>query len=143
MIVSVLQARGIKFNQPMLLMPPPALDSGLQESPYRLASVDAIVLHPPDHSVAPAKRTVLFSDAMQQLAGRWTANEWPVVVSAYNKSEPVNAIPLDQVMLRQGEADFVLWIPEAAEYEIRVFNSGGLLAARVVCTTKIPFRSRL
>ncbi len=82
MIVSVLQARGIKFNQPMLLMPPPALDSGLQDSPYRLASVDAIVLHPPDHSVAPAKRTVLFSDAMQQLAGRWTANEWPVVVSA-------------------------------------------------------------
>jgi hypothetical protein len=134
-IVSALKAHGTSFDEPVLLMPPPSLDSGLQDAPYRLASVDAIVLHPPDQSVAPAERTVLFPDAMQKLAGRWTANEWPVVVSAYNKGEPINAIPLDQVMLRQDEADFVLWIPKAAEYEIRVFNSRGLLDACVVRDT--------
>jgi len=130
-IVDVLKARGVSFDEPVLLMPPPAIDSGLQDSPYGLASVDAIVLHPPDESVAPAKRTVLFPDAMQQVAGRWTANVWPVVVSAYHKGEPIDAIPLDQVMLRQGETDFVLSIPDAAEYEIRIFNSDGLLNARV------------
>ncbi len=94
--------------------------------------MDAIVLHPPDQSVAPAHRTVLFPDTIQQLAGRWATAEWPVVVSAYKKGEPINAIPLDQVMLRQGETDFVLWISDATEYEMRVFNSDGLLDSRVV-----------
>jgi hypothetical protein len=130
-IVSLLKARGANLNEPVLLMPPPANDSGLADSPYHLASVDAIVLHPPDESVAPAKRTALFPEAMQRLAGRWTANEWPILVSAYNKGEPINAIPLDQVMLRQGETDFVLWIPNTAKYEIRVFNSSGLRGSRV------------
>jgi hypothetical protein len=130
-IVGVLKARGVSFDEPVLLMPPPAFNCGLQDSPYRLASVDAIVLHPPDDSVAPAKRTVLFPDTMQQLSGRWTAHEWPVVVSAYNQGEPIEAIPLDQVMLRQGETEFVLWIPKGAAYEIRVFNSNGPLNSRV------------
>ncbi len=91
--------------------------------------MDAIVLHPPDQSVAPAKRTILFPDSLQQLTGRWIANEWPVVICAYKKGEPNNAVPLDQVMLRHGETDFVLWVLDAAEYEIRVFNRDGLLNA--------------
>jgi hypothetical protein len=74
---------------------------------------------------------VLFPDGMQRVAGRWTAKVWPVVISAYKKGEPVSAIPLDQIMLRQGETDFVLWIPGAAEYEIRVFDSSRLLKARI------------
>ena len=126
-IVGALKTRGVSLDEPVLLMPPPALDCGLQDSPYGLASVDAIVLHPPDVSVAPAKRTVLFPDAMKRLAGRWNAKVWPVVISAYKKDEPTDAIPLDQVMLRQGEMEFVLWIPDGAEFEIRVFNSEGLL----------------
>ena len=130
-VVSVLKARGERMGEPVLLMPPPALDSGLQDSPYGLGNVDAIVVHPPDESVAPAKRTVLFPDSMQRLSGRWTASQWPVVVSAYKKGEPIDAIPLDQVMLRQGEAEFVLWIPKGTEYEIRVFNRAGVLDARV------------
>jgi len=130
-IVSVLKSRGVKFDEPVLLMPPPDIGSGLMDSPYRLANVDAIVLHPPDESVAPADRTVLFPGAMQRVAGRWTANEWPVVVSAYNRGEPTDAIPLDQVMLRQGETDFLLWIPKTAKYEIRVFDSSGLRDSHV------------
>jgi hypothetical protein len=130
-IVKVLKARGVSLDEPVLLMPPPAFDCGLWDSPYDLAAVDAIVLHPPDESAAPAKRTVLFPDGMQRVAGRWTAKVWPVVISAYKKGEPVSAIPLDQIMLRQGETDFVLWIPGAAEYEIRVFDSSRLLKARI------------
>lgn len=130
-IVRVLKARGVRFDEPLLLMPPPSIGCGLQDAPYGLARVDAMVLHPPDQSVAPAKRTVLFPDAMQQVAGRWTATKWPVVVSAYRHGEPINAIPLDQVMLRQDEADFVLWIPDGVEYEIRVFDCNGLLNSRV------------
>lgn len=60
-IVVALKASGVSFDEPVLLMPPPAIDCGLQESPYRLASVDAIVLHPPDQSIAPAKRTTQFA----------------------------------------------------------------------------------
>lgn len=134
-IVNALKARGFSLDEPVLLMPPPAFDCGLEDSPYCLASVDAIVLHPPDQSVAPAKRTVLFPDAVQRLAGRWMANQWPVVVSAYRQGEPIDAIPLDQVMLRQDETDFVLWIPAATEYVIRVFDSDGLLNSRVETDT--------
>jgi len=129
-VVGALKARGVSIDESVLLMPPPDIDSGLQDSPYGLGNVDAIVVHPPDESVAPAKRTVLFPDAMQRVDGRWTGKEWPVVVSVYKKGEPIDAIPLDQMMLRQSEAEFVLWIPNGTEYEIRVFNRTGVLDAR-------------
>jgi hypothetical protein len=130
-IVKALKGRGVSFEEPVLLWPPPALDCGLRDSPYGLASVYAIVLHPPDDSVAPAKRTVLFPEGMKRVAGRWTAPTWPVVVSAYKRGEPADAIPLDQVMLRQGETDFVLWIPGGVEYEMRAFDRAGLLKSHV------------
>ncbi len=50
---------------------------------------------------------------------------------AYKKGEPVNAIPLDQVMLRQNETRFRLWIPNTLEYQIRAFNQHGLLESHV------------
>jgi hypothetical protein len=64
---------------------------------------------------------------MQKVSGKWTAKQWPVVISAYLQGEPASAIPLDQVMLRKDEAEFVVWIPKGAEYEIRIFNQKGLL----------------
>jgi hypothetical protein len=64
---------------------------------------------------------------MQKVSGTWTAKHWPVVVSAYRQGEPASAIPLDQIMLRKDEAEFTLWIPNGALYEIRVFNQKGLL----------------
>ena len=102
--------------------------------PYRRvevrARVDAIVLHPPDESVAPGMRTVLFPDEMQQLTGIWRGNVWPVVVSAYKQGEPIDAIPLDQLMLRVSEIQIVLWIPKDTEYQIRVFTPQGLIESR-------------
>jgi len=133
-VANELKMRGVSVDEPVLLMPPPALDCGLRDSPYGLAAVDAIVIHPPDQSIAPANRTALFPKAMRRLAGRWTSTIWPVVISAYKKGEPTDAIPLDQVMLRQGEAEFVLWIPEGDEFEIRVFNNTGLQAASISST---------
>lgn len=126
-LVRILKKRGITFNEPVMLMPPPAMDCGLQDPPYGLARVDAIVLHPPDASAAPGIRTVLFPADMKKLAGTWTGDLWPVVVSAYKPNEPSNAIPLDQVMLRESETQFVLWIPKDTEYQIRVFSSQGLM----------------
>ncbi|MCA9110924.1 MAG: hypothetical protein KDA52_13320 [Planctomycetaceae bacterium] len=126
-IIRVLTESGTVLNEPVLLMPPPGQESGLKDSPYGQAKVDAIVIHPPDHSVAPADRTVLFPEHMQRITGRWVSGCWPVVVSAYPRGEPVEAIPFDQVMLRQNESEFALWIPEGTEYEIRVFSTAGEL----------------
>ncbi len=66
-IVRMLKGRGVSLKEPVLLMPPPASYCGFQDAPYGLAQVDAIVIHPPDESAAPAKRTVLFPDNMRQL----------------------------------------------------------------------------
>lgn len=131
-IAGELKSRRLLANEPVLLMPPPAGTFGIEDSPYNqfadgTAGVDAIVVHPPDQSAAPAGRTALFPETMHRVSGKWTAKQWPVVVSAYRRGEPVNAIPLDQIMLRKDETDFVLWIPKGAEYEIRVFNQKGLL----------------
>jgi hypothetical protein len=68
---------------------------------------------------------------MQRLNGVWTGNAWPVVVCAYKQGESIDAIALDQVMLRQGETRFVLWIPEETKYQIRVFNRLGSLNSRL------------
>ena len=111
------------FAEPVLLMPPPDVDSGLRNVPR----VDAILVHPPDESVAPGDRTVLFPEAMQRISGRWLDSQWPVVIAAYQSGEPIHAIPLDQVMLREDEQEFVLWIPASASYEIAVFDQMGAL----------------
>jgi hypothetical protein len=111
------------FDEPVLLMPPPNRKSGLRNVP----DVDAILVHPPDQSIAPDGRTVLFPDAMHCISGQWLTRQWPVVIAAYKSGEPTNAIPLDQVMLRDGEHDFVLWIPVSLTYEIVVFNQNGLV----------------
>lgn len=111
------------FDKPVLLWPPPNTDCGLRDVPR----VDAILVHPPDRSVAPAERTVLFPSEMQRVDGKWLSKQWPVVIAAYKNGEPTTAIPLDQVMMRKGEQDFVLWIPGSTEYDIVVFDQHGLL----------------
>lgn len=111
------------FDEPVLLMPPPSTDCGLRNVPR----VDAILVHPPDRSVAPAGRTVLFPSEMQRIRGKWLSKQWPVVIAAYKTGESIHAIPLDQVMLRPGEQDFVLWLPASTKYELVVLNHKGLL----------------
>ena len=92
-----------------------------------IPDVDAILIHPPDVSVAPAKRTALFPSEMQQVSGTWLTAQWPVVITAYNQGEPVKAVPLDQVMLRNNEQKFTLWLPSSAKYSIVVFDRNGVL----------------
>ncbi|GAA4453148.1 hypothetical protein [Novipirellula rosea] len=111
------------LDEPVLLMPPPTTDGGIRDVPR----VDAILVHPPDQSAAPADRTVLFPNEMQRISGQWTTKHWPVVIAAYKDGEPTTAIPLDQVMMRDGEQRFVLWIPPSTKYEIVVFDQNGLL----------------
>lgn len=111
------------FEEPVMLMPPPGTASGLLNVPR----VDAILVHPPDHSMAPNERTVLFPDDMQGIRGRWDTPQWPVVVAANKMGEPITAIPLDQVMLRHGEQEFVLWIPNSTPFTLSVFDQNGPL----------------
>ena len=115
------------FDEPVLLMPPPNTDCGLRDVPR----VDAILVHPPDQSVAPAERTVLFPNEMQRVSGQWLTKQWPVVIAAYENGEPTTAIPLDQVMMRDSEQDFVLWIPASTKYDIVVFDQNGLLDSSI------------
>lgn len=115
------------FDEPLLLMPPPNSDCGLRDVPR----VDAILVHPPDHSVAPAQRTVLFPNEMQPVSGQWLTDQWPVVIAAYKNGEPISAIPLDQVMLRDREQNFILWIPASTRYDIVVFDQNGPLDSKV------------
>jgi hypothetical protein len=51
-----------------------------------------------------------------------------VLLGAFRKDESAGAIALDQVMLREGERDFVLWIPDG-DYEVRVFGMKGRISA--------------
>lgn len=111
------------FNEPVWLMPPPKTDSGLRNVP----PVDAILVHPRDPSIAPAERTVLFPSGMKRIGGKWLSKQWPVVIAAFKSGEPDTAIPLDQVMIRDSEQDFVLWIPESTRYRIVVFDQNGVL----------------
>ena len=115
------------FAEPVLLMPPPNTDCGLRDVPR----VDAILVHPPDESVAPAKRTVLFPNEMQRVSGQWLTKQWPVVIAAFKKGEPITAIPLDQVMMRDREQYFLLWIPASTKYDIVVFDQNGLLDSSI------------
>ena len=77
------------FDEPVLLMPPPNTDCGLRDVPR----VDAILVHPPDQSVAPAKRTVLFPKEMQRISGQWLTKQWPVVIAAYKKRRTDHSNP--------------------------------------------------
>ena len=125
-LLPLLQARPGGFTEPVLLMPPPAeIPGGL------IPDVDAILVHPPDHSTAPAQRTVLFPAAMRQISGRWLTKKWPVIIAACRHGEPATAIPLDQVMLRERERDFTLWIPVGPDCDLAVFDEHGRVKAIV------------
>lgn len=115
------------FVEPVFVMPPPSTGSGLRDVPR----VDAILVHPPDLSVAPGERTVLFPNEMQRISGQWLTPKWPVVIAAYKNGEPITAIPLDQVMIRDSEQKFVLWVPASTKYDIIVFDQYGKLDSSI------------
>lgn len=122
-VVAKALSHSMDFREPVLLMPPPKFERG----PANIPDVDAILVHPPDISVAPNQRTVLFPDEMDRISGRWLGSESPVIIAAYPQGEPISAIPLDQVMLREGEREFSLWVPGSAQPNIIVFDQHGRL----------------
>jgi hypothetical protein len=111
------------FDEPVLLMPPPSADVGFRNLPR----VDAILVHPPDVSIAPANRTVLFSGKKVKIVGSCNVPDRPIAVAAVKQGEPTNSIALDQVMLRNNENAFSLWVPSGDPYDIVVYNNEGVL----------------
>ena len=111
-------------GQPVMLIPPPAPIRTLTgQFNWPTGAVDALVVHPATEG-GPANRTHGFPAARRRTNGTWLGEEWPVLVGAFQRNESPQAIALDQVMLKHGEREFVLWLPEA-DFEIRVFNQRG------------------
>jgi hypothetical protein len=117
-------------DEPQMLISPPIGLADPQFTDIPAGAMDALVIHPLTKSEPPAARKPVFSSGMTRRSGRWLESEWPVVVGAYRTGEPADAIALDQVMLRQGESEFELWIPSQA-YELRVTSTSGVVAIDV------------
>jgi len=117
-------------DEPKMLIPPPLGLTDPEFAGIPAAAIDALVIHPLSKGKSPAARKPVFSSGMTQLSGHWLESEWPVVVGAYRTGEPADAIALDQVMLRQGESQFELWIPPQP-YELRVTSTAGVVAIDV------------
>lgn len=109
-------------SEPMMLVPVPR---GLSDPQFRFPpnAVDAIVLHPPSVG-GPGQRVHSFRTERQRLLGVWDGSQWPVLVGAFEIGASADSIALDQVMLRESEREFVLWVPDG-DYEIRVFGIDG------------------
>ena len=130
-------------SEPMMLAPVP---SGLSDPQFQFppGAVDAIVVHPPSFG-EPGQRVHSFKAARQRVAGVWNGSEWPVLVGAFKKGESADSIALDQVMLREREKDFVLWVP-SDDYEIHIFglkgriNSTNADGSSTIKTTQEPPR---
>jgi hypothetical protein len=113
-------------DEPKVLIPPPVGLGDPQFADIPAGAIDAVVIHPLLTEGLPVGRKPNFSDNMEPISGRWLEKEWPVVVGAYRRGEPDDAIALDQVMLRQGESEFELWIP-SQPYDLRVATlTGGI-----------------
>jgi hypothetical protein len=116
-------------GEPVMLVPPPA---GLSDTQFQFppSAIDAIVVHPPSIG-GPTQRVHAFKTTRERIAGTWQGAERPVLIGAFKKGESADAVALDQIMLRDGEKEFVLWIPPV-DYEIRIFNTKGRIEANDV-----------
>ncbi len=112
-------------QEPVMLAPMPG---GLLNPQFRVpaGAVDALVVHTPA-SGGPATRIHGFPSSRQRISGTWHRDQWPVLIGAWKMGEPADAIALDQVMLRQGEREFALWVPDG-DYELRAFGLNGRLS---------------
>jgi hypothetical protein len=117
-------------HEPKMLIPPPSRLSDQQFAGIPAGGIDALVIHPLFQGKLPSARRPLFSSDITRISGRWLEREWPIVVGAYRTGEPIDAIALDQVMLRDGESEFELWIP-SGPYEFRVTSLSGTLEIEV------------
>jgi hypothetical protein len=113
-------------DEPKMLIPLPVRLPDPQFAGIPAGAIDALVIHPLCKGDPPAARKPVFSSDKIQISGRWQESEWPIVVGAYRTGEPVDAIALDQVLLRHGESKFELWIPPRP-YELRVTSTSGVV----------------
>jgi hypothetical protein len=109
-----------------MLVPPPV---GLSDTQFQFPpnAIDALIVHPPSTG-GPAERVHAFKLTRKRVAGIWQGTERPVLIGTFKKGESADAVALDQVMLRDGEKEFALWVPPV-EYEIRVFGLKGEINA--------------
>ena len=110
----------------MLVSPPQHVTEKLFSDSSVQPAVDAIVIHPPRLGREPTDRHGAFTGQKTRVPGEWRGNQWPVVIAAIPVGEPDDAIALDQIMLRRGEMNFELWLPNA-DYRIRVWGLDGPL----------------
>ncbi|HUQ69681.1 MAG TPA: hypothetical protein VM165_09165 [Planctomycetaceae bacterium] len=113
------------IDKPVLLIPPPqhVSEALFPESSVQPA-VDAVVVHPPRLGREPTDRRGAFTDHLTRVPGVWRGQRWPVVIAAIPDGEPDHAIALDQILLRDGETEFELWLPHT-DCVIRVWSLDG------------------
>ncbi len=118
------------ISEPVMLVPPPRhVTAALVPESAAQPAVDALVIHPPRLGQEPTDRRGAFADRMTRVPGTWLGGRWPVVIAAIADGEPETAIALDQVLLRRGETDFELWLPQA-DHRMRVWGLDGPLGIR-------------
>ncbi|MFN0052871.1 MAG: hypothetical protein ACKV0T_11820 [Planctomycetales bacterium] len=114
-------------EEPRMLIPPPRGLKDPQFTDIPAGAIDALVIHPLPNGRPPGARQPRFSSGMTRVSGRWLEPNWPIVVGAYRTGESIEAIALDQVLLRDGESEFELWIP-SPPFELRVTSATGRIA---------------
>jgi hypothetical protein len=132
------------ITEPVMLIGPPrhVSEALFLESTVHPA-VDAIVIHPARLGQEPTDRRGAFADQMTRVPGVWLGKRWPVVIAAISDGEPDNAIALDQIMLRRGETEFELWLPQT-DYRINVWSlDGPLCVSANIKATPVRLELRL
>jgi hypothetical protein len=126
----------------VMLVPPPedVAEKLFPESSVQPA-VDAIVIHAPRPGREPTDRHGAITGQKTRVPGEWLGNQWPVVIAAIPIGEPDDSIALDQIMLRRGETEFELWLPNA-DYRICVSGLAGPLSVNAN-TKSTPVRVTL
>lgn len=119
---------GDKYNQSDTFVWQPKLETikEFRKANFDIPLVDMIVLHPPSTAEGPDTRLPT-AVHKQQLIGTWTRKQWPVVISVYREGDSMDAIPLDQVLLEDGDSTFNLWVPKESEFILCAFGVHGQL----------------
>ena len=113
-------------GEPRMLEPPPGLPISPQFN-FAEGAIDALVIHHPSSGDA-ATRSHAFPRHRVRVTGTWNGNQWPILIAAVVPEESDSAIPLDQVLLRENERQFQLWLP-VNKYELRVYDRNGIVAS--------------
>ncbi len=108
---------------PKILSPLPSGFTDRQLAGIPDGAIDALVVHPLCKQKPPHDRTPVFPERMNSIEGNWN-HTWPVVIAAYAKNERDDGVPLDMVLLRQGESNYQLWTIES-EPRLKVFSIEG------------------